>query len=693
MSAPATLPALHPAHLEDLRKSGLSDATVTAARLYSARPQDLPRLCGRPIPDGTTGLVFEYDAAFSRVKLFPPLLDGGGREVKYLQPAGSPVGAYVPPGVSEILADPTRSLCIAEGEKKALKLTQEGFPAIALGGVWSFREKELPQDGLISDLEAVPWAGRIVYLDPDSDAWTNEQVLLAVYRLDRILEARGATVLIVKVPTLPGVAKTGADDFLVAKGPGAFRRLVEKAVTLGHPAFKPFREQEKAKVRQGAKPGPLPPELVGRRIHPALYFDPADGFAGVGILVGGTWRTVTSGGTEYPTEALTEILTPAAAAYPALGERWTAQHRTAYVNGETPKPSWAEAVATALAVFQEYLEFDEDSSYAVCALWTLGTYIYPALPSFPRLNLHGEKGSGKSKTLKLIAALAHNGLWRTAPRAAGLFRLIEALRPTLCLDELEHLDREDRGDIAAILNAGYQAGGAVDRCDPVTFNPRPFEVYGPVAVAGIKGLNAVLSDRCITLVMQPGRDRRRINRDVDLCNPDPRIPVVRDLCYRLALTQWREVNAAWGRLDLPAWLNGRSRELWAPLLALADLVVSETPRLDLRPALLTLARPDAEERADLPELAEAILTALEEKLAGGDGITIQPGELTPDLKTALGYEVTPTVVGLRLKGLGFKRERQRKGGSFYTIAAETIQEIRDRRRLVEEPTPGDPPER
>ncbi len=690
MNGTATIQALHPAHREDLEKSGLSDTTIASARLHSARPQDLARLCARTLPDGTSGLVFPYGEGFARVKVFPPLRDGDGHEIKYLQPASSPVRAYIPPRVVEILTDPSHSLRVTEGEKKTLKLTQEGFPTIGLGGIWNFREKTTPEGGLIPDLEAVTWAGRIVYLVPDSDAWTNEQVLLAVYRCARLLEARGATVFVVKLPPLPDQSKTGADDFLVARGPAAFRRMQEKAVNLGYHVFKPWRIQEKAKAREDRASQTLPVALAGRRIHPALHFE-SDGFAAVGILDGGTWRTVTSDGTEYPTEALRAILTPEPATYQALGERWTG--RAAFLNGGGRDPSSAEAVATVLEVLRDYVEHDEDPPYAVCALWTVGTYVFPILPSFPRLNLHGEKGSGKSKTLKLVAALAHNGLFRTAPRAAGLFRLIEVLRPTLCLDELEHLDREDRGDIAAILNAGYQAGGAVDRCDPVTLNPRPFAVYSPMALAGIKGLNAVLADRCITLIMQPGRDRKRVNRDVDLSNPDPRIKIVRDICYRLALTRWREVRTAWERLDLPAWLNGRSRELWAPLLALAELVASEVSQLDLRPALLALARPDAEERAELPEVAEAILTAVEEKLGGRDSARVQPGDLADDLKAALGYDVTPTVIGLRMKALGFKRDRPRKGGSFYTVTAEAVEAIRNRRRLAEEPDPADPPAR
>ncbi|MBI4537173.1 MAG: hypothetical protein HY712_04360 [candidate division NC10 bacterium] len=487
----------------------------------------------------------------------------------------------------------------------------------------------------------------------------------------------------------------GAALLEFASGAVAYKCLHARCAGKGWPDVRPILAPEagagrtkKSKNKRGEEKPKAPPELAGRRIHPALHFDP-DGFAAVGILDGGTWRTVTSDRLEYPTEALADILTPEPSTYPALGERWPASARAAFVKGEAPAASWATAATLALKIFRDYIELDADPPYAVLATWTLGSYCYSALPSFPRLNLHGEKGSGKSKALKLIATLAHNGLWRTAPTPATLFRLIETLRPTLCLDELEHMDRDDRGDIAAILNAGYQAGGAVDRCDPVTFNVRPFAVYAPVAVAGIKGINSVLADRSITIIMQPGRDPARVNRPVDLTAPDSRFAIFRDLAYRLALTRWRELRTIWERLEMPAWLNGRSRELWSPLLALAELVVSEAPGVDLRPALLALARPDAEDRAELPELSAAVLTALEDKLCEADSLTVQPGELKDRVHDITGYDVSPNAIGLRLKALGFVRDRGRKGGSWYPVTRDRIQAIRDRRTLIEhDPTGG-----
>ena len=43
--------SLHPEALEDLRRSGLDDATIAAAGLYTPAPGDLPRLLSARLVD------------------------------------------------------------------------------------------------------------------------------------------------------------------------------------------------------------------------------------------------------------------------------------------------------------------------------------------------------------------------------------------------------------------------------------------------------------------------------------------------------------------------------------------------------------------------------------------------------------------------------------------------------------------
>jgi hypothetical protein len=94
--------SLHPEALEDLRRSGLSDATIAEAGLYTPAPGDLPRLLSARLVDKVRHvLVFPYEVAgrggswrredeFVRCKLFPSVSDGQGHTIRYYQRAGTP---------------------------------------------------------------------------------------------------------------------------------------------------------------------------------------------------------------------------------------------------------------------------------------------------------------------------------------------------------------------------------------------------------------------------------------------------------------------------------------------------------------------------------------------------------------------------------------------------------------------------
>ncbi|HAM58046.1 MAG TPA: hypothetical protein DCQ64_22585, partial [Candidatus Rokubacteria bacterium] len=119
---------------------------------------------------------------------------------------------------------------------------------------------------------------------------------------------------------------------------------------------------------------------------------------------------------------------------------------------------------------------------------------------------------------------------------AVLFRLIEETRPTLLVDEAEALESDHRRELLGIINAGYKRGATVPRVE----GDRPrrvefFDVFTPIALAGIRGLHATTEDRCLPLVMQRGSDRARVNAEV---NPEaPALARIRDGCYRLLLTR------------------------------------------------------------------------------------------------------------------------------------------------------------
>ena len=111
--------SLHPDHLADLQKSGLSEKTITAANIDSIPPGDISKVLGKAYAEKINSLwAIPYPGnGFSRFKLFPSITDKQGHKLKYYQAAGSGVHLYFPPGVEDALINPNIPLCIVEGEK------------------------------------------------------------------------------------------------------------------------------------------------------------------------------------------------------------------------------------------------------------------------------------------------------------------------------------------------------------------------------------------------------------------------------------------------------------------------------------------------------------------------------------------------------------------------------------------------
>jgi hypothetical protein len=214
---------LCPADLENLRESGLTDATILANALRT---------------DGET-LVFPYRNlkgglnSFARRRLHRPrMIDG--KLARYVQAKGSPMRAYFPVASLENLQDGESPVYITEGEKKALALSQLGIAAVGIAGIWCGCKKG--SEELIGDLVTIPWTDRVVYIVFyfDTKETTRQKADAASKRLARALRTAGAgEVYNVQLPPGLNGAKQGVDDFLVASGASganAFDELVEKAI-------------------------------------------------------------------------------------------------------------------------------------------------------------------------------------------------------------------------------------------------------------------------------------------------------------------------------------------------------------------------------------------------------------------------------------------------------------------------------
>lgn len=205
---------LHPAHLADLRASGLTDSTIRAAGVHSLAPGLIQRFFSarKGVPAQIeTALCFPYQGeTFARIKLFPSV-----GKWKYSQPPGTSARLYIPLPVADGL------VYVCEGEKKTLAAYQAGLNAVGIGGVWSWVSKGKP----IDDLNLIDWQDRDAVIVPDSDVFERPDLMRAIYALGRELRNTGASVLVARIPDQRG--KVGLDDFLSGGG------KIEDLVTLG----------------------------------------------------------------------------------------------------------------------------------------------------------------------------------------------------------------------------------------------------------------------------------------------------------------------------------------------------------------------------------------------------------------------------------------------------------------------------
>lgn len=151
----------------------------------------------------------------------------------------------------------------------------------------------------------------------------------------------------------------------------------------------------------------------------------------------------------------------------------------------------------------------EEIQKKIVAIWIIGTYAHDKFISYPFLFLNAMKQSGKSRLLSLISKLAKRGKHITSLTEAVLFRLPTINKGiTLCIDEVENINKDEKSNLRQLLQTGYKRGVSIDRMKKVAGEQvvEEFSVYTPVCLANITGLDDVLEDRCLTILLERSID-------------------------------------------------------------------------------------------------------------------------------------------------------------------------------------------
>jgi hypothetical protein len=174
---------------------------------------------------------------------------------------------------------------------------------------------------------------------------------------------------------------------------------------------------------------------------------------------------------------------------------------------ETAKIEVKMAYDTIKELIQKYLDI-KPKYIPIIALWILGTYVYKNFETFPYLYINAMKSSGKTRLLKLISALSHNGQLLASVTEAIIFRTTG----TLAVDEFENIGAKGKEALKDLLNTAYKKGIKVKRTRKAkgiageSYEVDEFDTYRPIAIANISGMEEVLNDRCIPILLEKSKD-------------------------------------------------------------------------------------------------------------------------------------------------------------------------------------------
>ena len=182
------------------------------------------------------------------------------------------------------------------------------------------------------------------------------------------------------------------------------------------------------------------------------------------------------------------------------------------------------------------------------------------------------KRCGKTTLLTLLQHLCAKAELASNLTPAVLYRLIDAEKPTLLIDEADTF-LFGKDDLRGVLNSGFTRNAAVI-IRVVNGHLTRFKTWAPKAIACIDKLPDTLQDRAIEIFLQ----RKSAAETVEsLSDADP---CVFNTLASKAL-KWVETNAATLKAARPTIPNqiedDRARDKWRTLLAIADIAGGHWP--------------------------------------------------------------------------------------------------------------------
>ncbi len=238
--------------------------------------------------------------------------------------------------------------------------------------------------------------------------------------------------------------------------------------------------------------------------------------------------------------------------------------------------SGAEIAHIIRGTLGQHIKFQDDEEADAVTLWIMGSWLMDRWALFPKcLITSPEKRCGKSTLLEAIEAFAFKPIYAAQVSPASLFRMIEAVKPTVMMDEADQT-LKNNDDLIGLINAGHRKRQAnVIRVQEVNggFIPVMFSVWSPQVIAGIGRIKDTLEDRSIRIEL-----RRRL--PAEYVEKMPADLFERHSVTRQKIARWAsDFPQAHIEADaMPENLgNDRAQDNWEPLCKVALNIGGEWP--------------------------------------------------------------------------------------------------------------------
>lgn len=222
-------------------------------------------------------------------------------------------------------------------------------------------------------------------------------------------------------------------------------------------------------------------------------------------------------------------------------------------------------------VIQRFIVLDKHQAEAA-ALWVTACWFVNEIQCAPIALINApERACGKTQLLTVLGKLAPRTAQASSISPSVLFRMIEAYQPTLFIDEIETI-LKDNEDLRGLINAGHTRDSAyvwrsVAKGDD--FEPKRFTVWGMKAIAGINAIKLAetVTSRSIVFELR----RKRSDEKVDRLR-QAEAGLFETLASKLArFSEDYASNVKQARPNLPNELGDRDQDNWEALLQIASV--------------------------------------------------------------------------------------------------------------------------